>query len=208
MKLHRRVLMEAPYEISGSMKREPFSSFTSDTSLGRLYTPLGSMKTGGQEITLSLRNTMQGAIGTVKGDKPTGEPSNRIIFILDFKKRHTLENVPDGIDEGKILQVKSVAVDPELEGVGIASFAYSSLAKRGHVVLSDTSQFADGKALWKRMAARAHLHEYRIFVLDDEYGFKERDGEPISYDGQNIDDAEIWTRGKDLAGSHVLLAMK
>ena len=58
------------------------------------------------------------------------------------------------------------------------------------------------------MAAKAKLRKYKIFVLDDEYGFVEKDGDPVVYDGSNIDDAKIWSSGEDLSKEHILLLMQ
>ena len=93
----------------------------------------------------------------------------------------------------------------------IRIFSIAALNKptnRGIFVLSDTSQFKDGKELWKAMASRANLKDYNIYLLDDEYGFIEQNGSPVVYDGSNIDDAQIWSGGDDVSKEHILLMMK
>ncbi len=192
------------------MPRLPFKhTFISDDALARLYTVLGTVQAHDQEVSIHLLKTKTSVIGTVTSAADRdGLPSNRCVFSLMFKDAHTLIRPPTGIDEAKILQVDRVSVDSDLENIGIASFAYSALAKLGYVVLSDSTQFSDGKRLWKRMAAKAHLRDYKVFVLDDLFGFKrDRNGRPIEYDGRNIDEADIWSRGQDYSKYHVLLMM-
>ncbi len=206
--LHRKIVQEMPYIHAGSMEREAFwNSFISNTSLVRLYGPLGAIQAGSEYVELHNLKNHPRVIGTVKAQKD-GEESNRIVFSLRFKVHHTLVNVPPGVDEARVIQVDKVSTERALEGMGIASYAYSELVKLGHVILSDTSQFDEGRRLWVRMATKAHLRNYEIFVLDDEFGFIERDGKPVVYDGSNIDDAEIWTTGEDYSGAYVLLLMK
>lgn len=199
-------LTEAPYGLEGKLKRPSWNTFTSDTSLTRLYTPLGKIQVADDEVTLHLLKPKTSVIGTIKAEKDN-ELSNRVIFSLKLKKKHTLAEVPKGINKAKILQVDKVAVDPDFEGRGIASYAYSALAEQGYSVLSDVAQFQDGKQLWKRMAAKAHLRNYRIFILDSSYGVQKKDGRPLEYNGSNIDDAEIWSSGEDYSKYHVLLMM-
>ena len=146
--------------------------------------------------------------GTVKSNHPEdGRSTNRIVFSLRFKPSHTLANTIN-VDDTKIIQVDKVSIDREFGNQGLASFAYSRLAMRGFIILSDNSQFTDGKMLWKKMAERAHLRDYKIYILDDEYGFITKDGKPVVYDSKNIDDAKIWTSGDNFDGFHKLLVMK
>jgi hypothetical protein len=207
MKLHQTILAEMPYEIEGEMERAPFkNSFISDNSLERLYTPLGTVQVRNEDVSLYLIKGKTSVLGSIRATKD-GEPSNRLVFSLMFKEKHTLIRVPIHIDEAKILQVDKVSTDPDYEGQGIASYAYSTLAERGHIVLSDVTQFQDGKQLWKRMATKAHLRKYKIFILDDLFGVRKENGKPVEYDGSNIDDAKIWSKGEDYSKYHVLLMM-
>jgi hypothetical protein len=212
MKLHdlKQILSEMPYEHDGEMKREPFkSSFISDGSLKRNYLMLGFIEALDELIELHVLNDIPPTVlGTISSKKPSGEDSNRAIFSLRFKPKHTLTKIPKEIDSSKIIQVDKVSIDKDFQGFGVASFAYAQLAKRGFIVLSDTSQFKDGKELWKKMASRAHLKDYSVYLLDDEYGFIQKDGEPVVYDGSNIDDAEIWSNSDDVSKEHILLMMK
>ncbi len=204
------ILNEMPYVHDGKMKREPFkNTFLSDSSLERNYAMLGFIEIEDELVDLHiLKDDPPCVKGTIKAKKTDGEDSNRVIFALRFKQKHTLVKIPKEVKSEKILQVDKVSIDSTFEGNGLASFVYASLIKRGFQVLSDTSQFTDGKMLWKKMASKAKLRDYKIFVLDDEYGFIQENGEPLQYDGSNIDDSKLWTTGDDLSGEHLLFIMK
>lgn len=204
------ILNEMPYVHDGKMKREPFkNTFLSDSSLERNYAMLGFVEARDEVVECHiLVDDHPNVTGTIKEKHPEGYDSNRVVFSLRFKSKHTIVKIPQKIDQSRILQVDKVSIDKDFEGFGIASFVYAQLAKRGFLVLSDTSQFTDGKMLWKTMATKANLRNYKIFVLDDEYGFIKKDGEPVVYDGSNIDDAKIWSSGEDLSKEHTLLLMQ
>lgn len=194
------------------MDRSEFGkSFTSDSSLARLYEPaFAEITVEGEKISFYMLKATKKIIGTIKATKPdTKQESNQIIFSIKFKSSTTLVKVPSELDSSKILQVDRTAIDPEYEGQGIASFVYISLAKAGYIIISDSSQFEPGAQLWKKLAREAHVKNYEIYVLDDEYGFmKDENGKIIKYDASNIDDAKIWSHDQDFSGSHILLTLK
>lgn len=204
--LLKQILKETPYTHDGVLKRKNMG-FISNTSLSRLYTLIGKIDTPKGEVSIHMLNSSPSIIGTVK-DIKEGEESNSGCFSLNFKKVHTLEVILPGIKKSKILQIDKAIVKKDYEGYGIASFTYSSLVKLGYTILSDTTQFNDGKQLWKRMATKAHLRDYVVYILDDTYEFYKKDGKIVKYDGSNIDDAEIWSKGEDYSKYHVLLVMK
>jgi hypothetical protein len=204
------ILTETPYHHDGVMAREKFgTSYTSDVSLERLYQELGEIKAKDDVVRLYLQNTKDNVIGVIKREKPdTKVETNAMIFTLRFKKRNTIDKMPAELKGHDILQVTKVSIDPSYEGVGIASLAYALLVAKGYVVISDSSQFTDGKMLWKKLAKEAKLKDYKVYILDDHYGFKKVGGKLVEYDASNIDNADIWTKGEDLSGEHILLVMK
>jgi hypothetical protein len=205
----KKILSEMPFQHHGTMKREFVGSFISTNSLSRNYIPLGIIEADDKSVELHLLNDDRAhVIGTVPVVKPDGEESNSNIFTLNFKDELTISKIPIGLDASKIIQVNSVSVRPRYEGYGIASFAYSRLAEMGFIILSDCSQFTDGRKLWEKMAKKAHLNSYKIFVLDDEFGLVEKDGEPVSYDGTNINADAIWSSDENYSKYHTLLVMK
>jgi len=212
MKLNqiKKLISEMPFQHTGSMKRElTGNSFISKNTLSRNYKFLGMIEVRLVFVELHiLDDERTHIIGTVPSITPDGEESNSTVFTLEFKQKTTLNKIPKSLDSSKIIQVDKVMIDKAYEGYGIASYAYSRLAEIGFIILSDSTQFTDGRKLWEKMARKAHLNSYKIFVLDDEYGFVERDGEPISYSGTNINAEEIWSGDDDFSKYHTLLVMK
>jgi hypothetical protein len=204
-----QILTEMPYNHEGTMKRSFGMSYTSDTSLQRLYKPLlAEINADGIKVRFYVRIATDAIIGVIDGFKPDGEKTNELVFILKFKTNNTLIKKPAELI-GKIMQVDKVAISKDFEGQGIASFIYATLVKEGNIILSDTSQFDDGKMLWKKMARKAGVSDYAVYILDDEYGFElGPDKKPLAYTSTNIDDAKIWSAGADVSKEHVLLVMK
>lgn len=204
------ILVETPYHHDGVMKtRGSTPTFTSDSSISRMYEPLIEFDAKQEMVRFFKLKATDKVIGVVRRKKPdTKEDSNEIIFTLRFKHKHTLIKTPTELKGKKILQVDKVFTDEDFRGEGFASLVYITLAQKGFIVISDSSQFTDGKMLWKKMAREAHAKDYNVFILDDEYGFvKGEDGKVMKYDSKNIDDAKIWTKGQDFAGEHILLVM-
>ena len=206
----KNIISEMPFQHHGTMKRElTGKNFISRNTLSRNYKFLGMVEAKIEFVELHiLDDERTHVIGTIPAIAPNGDESNTTVFSLEFKQVSTPNKIPKNLDASKIIQVDKVLIDKKYEGYGIASFVYSRLAEIGFIILSDSSQFTDGRKLWEKMAKNAHLNSYKIFVLDDEYGFIEKDGEPISYDGTNINADVIWSSGEDYSKYHTLLVMK
>lgn len=205
-----KILLEDHVHTDGQMPRGQIgSTFTSNSSLERRYDLIGELKTIEGLVRFYKLKDINSVIGVVDSKKPdTGEDSNAVIFSLKFKKAHTIVNMPKLFKDKTVLQVDKVITDPTCEGYGISSLAYLAIARMGYVVLFDTVQFTDGKMLWKKISRESKFKNYKVNILDDEYGFKtDISGKPIDYDSSNIDDAAIWTSGQDYSGEHILLAM-
>jgi len=205
------ILSEAPYLHDGKYTQPDMDKDTyhSNDTLTRNYRHLCTTSSAGVDINFYLQDNIR-CVATIKKKKEkTREESNLIVFSLLFKNVKTIINYPEGIKESEVLQVDSVYVRPEFREFGLASFAYMKLVEAGFIVVSDSSQFEDGKRLWKKLSREAHFNNYVIHLIDDEEGFlKDKNGEVITYDSSNIDDAKIWTAGIDLNGAHILLMMK
>ena len=76
----------------------------------------------------------------------------------------------------------------------IASFAYSSLVQGGYTIVSDNIKFIGGKALWKKIA-RTKLPNEVLYISHRNNFLLNDNGNPIDYNGINIEDSKIW--GKD-----------
>lgn len=207
------IMTESPYHTSGELIHQmeySDSHYMSDGSLNRLYDNIGSAELAGNIVSFYLLKNKRTILrGATKSKKKLGDQlldSNKIIFVLEFKSEPSIINYPVGISANDILQVDSVAVLSEFKGSGIASYAYGLLISTGFVVVSDRDQFTDGKELWKKMAREAHVQNYKIYLINDTSGFITDDkGNPIIYDGSNIDDSDIWSSGINHSGEHILL---
>lgn len=198
-------LAEIPYEIDEQASESKLTTL-SDYTLSRGYDKLGTFLPaveGRGLVTFFAEKTDHMVIGTVKvlvrvGKNKT-EVRNKAIFNLSFKRVNTLECEIPEFKNRKLLQVNRVRTSTEHQGLGIAVAAYISLAKHGFVVLSDSTQFSDGKHLWKSIIQLAELKNYHIAVVDVEHGI-------IGvYD--DIDDSKIWTTDQDYSGERILLAL-
>lgn len=211
----KEILGETPYHHEGdyAQPREVAKmQFVSDSTLSRGYDKIGEFNTSAVgEVSIYLLKQGSSVLGTIKSEKQIGDTavnSNRVVFFLRFKQFPTIVNYPIGITKNTVKQVDSAYVSSEFRGFGIASFVYSLMIANGYVVVSDSAQFTDGKELWKKMAKEAHAESYKIYIIDENGFLKDDSGEPIVYDGSNIDDAKIWTGGLDMSGEHILLMLK
>ena len=205
------ILSETPYLHDGDYTPRDYkkNTFISDRSLARDFKFLGSDVFVNDKIYFHIIDNLR-VHGTTKQKKDkTNEDSNKIIFSLKFKTTKTINNIPDDLKNKNIVQVDSVYVDSEYSGIGIASYVYLMLADQGYVILSDSSQFEDGKQLWKKIARESNFDDYQIRILDVDEGYlKDKDGKIISYDSSNVDDAKIWTSGANTNGEFILLSLK
>ena len=207
-------LFEEPYEhTSGHHRDDQVEKYgqMSDDALKRDNIFLGTVDSRhGEKIRIyALKEPKYAVIrGLIDGHDELGRKTNFVVFALRFKKK-VQAILPPSLDINSCFQVNSVFISPEFRNEGISSTVYRYLTSKGLVIISDNTQFTDGKELWKKLVRDTALGEYKIFILDDEYGFeKDENGDPIEYDGSNIKDSKIWTSGDDLSGYNKLLVMK
>lgn len=207
-------LFEMPYEHTNGHHRDTdvehygqisFSALTRDYE----YLGLVDSRQGENVRIYALKSPNFAVIkGVIDGQDGLGRNTNFVVFALRFK-RNVLARIPAEVDASMCIQVNSVFISPEFRNEGISSTVYKYLTSKGFVIISDNTQFTDGKELWKKLVRDTAYGEYRIYILDDEYGFeKDEKGRAIAYDGSNIKDSKIWTSGEDLSGFHKLLVMK
>lgn len=201
------------YEILGSMpknekEQEELSKSTtlSDFSLGREYIKIGATLPAHQDwglVTFYLGKNTQFLIATIKVlvkiTNTKQEVRNKVIFSLNFKTDTTLECEIPEFENREILQVNRVRTYDDARGLGIAVAAYVNLAKRGFIVLSDNTQFTDGKMLWKSIINEAELKNYKISIINVEKG--------VVGTFQDVDEDKIWTVDEDYSGERMLLAL-
>lgn len=175
---------ETPYHTSGKFSTDTLSKLSySKNTLNTQFTKLGDYN----DYEFYLQNTHWRAVVLHEG---------RFVAELMFKDRPT-----EKVDLPKILQVNSVKMDKKYRSVGAITELYISLVKHGYVILSDATQFTDGKMLWKRIARESDASGLRVRIYS-----KEKLGDK-QYDGSNIPDSEIWSTGEDYSHFHTLLVL-
>ena len=107
-----------------------------------------------------------------------------------------------------IFQIDSVEANRLDKNKGYGFMLYLALIKAGYVVFSDYNQYSGGKALWKKLVSLMKAHNYSIYIIDNGHPVLDDKGEPLVYDGNNIDDADIWSTSPDTTKYHVLLMAK
>lgn len=75
-------------------------------------------------------------------------------------------------------------------------YLYLELAAR-YVVISDNTQYLDGQELWKKITRKTINSKYKVYVIDQCKVRVDPEGEPVTYDSKNIDDAELWSESSD-----------
>lgn len=213
MKIEELLEMAPPYHPKGEKpprhwaKKNDF--FISFSAIHRAYDEIGFANFTTLDLIFYMSKEAKTVFGGYEDTDPfTQELGFRVIFVLDFKSKLTIVNFPKQINRRKCLQVQKVHTLEKYQDRDIAQFVYQLLVSRGFTIISDTTQLDGGVGLWKKMARQAHLNDYQIHIIDDEEGFlKDGNGDLLTYNSKNIDDAIIWTHDLDFSGQHKLLVM-
>jgi hypothetical protein len=130
-----------------------------------------------------------------------------VLGTLDFKPPLISGNgLVDTTAHKHVLQVALAHVVPNRQQRGIGLQLYAALAHAGYVIISDNTQYLGGQALWKRIARETLGGRYQVFVLDNGVPRLDAAGQLVTYDGSNIDDAELWS--EDRSRKYTLFALK
>ena len=120
---------------------------------------------------------------------PDDPDRNEILAVVTF------ENRADDLPVQNPLQVHTAytAVVGH-QNIGLMTDLYDALVKNGFTVISDFEHSDDAVGLWKGLGRKAGGRELAIHVWSDDTSDWIRDaaGQPIQYDGTNIDPAHIW----------------
>ncbi len=193
------ILAETPYLHPGEMPRVILDgSYSLNTIKREFGKQLGVV--GGMNILIDTHAST--VIGIPLNGKLTAAGRVLPTFALKFKHsnlitfKHLFPNV---------IQVDVVAVDPFSGNKGVASSIYKKIVDAGYTLVSDVTQYDTAKALWKKIATDT---SYKMYVADVDHGlFKDEDGQPIVYDGNNIADDQIWSMGSDFDGQYRVLIL-
>ena len=176
-------LFEGPYHID--QDRAPVVKATaqpSDEGLRRENDLLGELHFGDEVFSFWLSKNKKAAIVSTKIQN-----SNSIVLTVKFDNRA-------GLPVKNELQVHTVYNQQHHRNKNLAMAMYVLLARYGFTVVSDFEQFNGGKALWQKMAKESSTRNFVVRVWSDEKEdwIRDQDGTVLSYDGTNIDDADIW----------------
>lgn len=167
--------------------------FYSEDTIKRDFTLIALIDYDKKKVVVVLSKTKKfaavGFMGVRKEDKKVGMT---IVGTVEFKDEPNIA-YDRAIPTGKnVLQVDGVEILPKYKTKGYGFLLYLSLAKYGYVIISDNTQNRGGKVLWKKLAKLANAENYKIYILENGRPVLDDSGEPIKYDGTNIDDADIW----------------
>ncbi len=215
MKL-KELLEMAPYHAKGENPPEHWKKtlelFFSESAVQREFEELGEFDIDRNlysvdKLKIIARKEGRMVYAVYQDINKYNETGWRVVFVLEFKNKPTLINYPKDINKKLLLQVNKVNTDKNYRELGLASYVYQLLIKKGFIILSDIIQLDGGKALWQKIARRSNFDNYKIRIIDDEIGYLKRNGKILEYDGSNISDDEIWTTEMNFDGEHILLIM-
>jgi hypothetical protein len=150
-----------------------------------------------QQYWCLLRKDKQSAAIGIPGQRDDGAWGLDILGTVDFKPTTLLSGRKEFSIPGSVLQVSLVEIVPKRQGRGWGLYLYTALAEAGYVVISDNTQYIGGQALWKRIAADTLHNQYKVYILKDGEPLVDDKGELVTYDGTNIDDAQLWSTNAD-----------
>lgn len=185
-------LFEMPYQL-GQINTPLINNIAtpSDAGLNRENFFLGELQQGEDLFRFWLSKNEKAATVTIKR---AGVERNEIVLSVRFDNRA-------GLPVDRELQVHTVFNQVEFRNRNLAMAMYVLLARYGFTVVSDFEQYDGGKALWKKMAAESLIRKFVIRIWSDAQGdwIKDSTGEPVVYNGENVDEFFIWN---DLQRKH------
>lgn len=195
----QEVLLEMPYFSDSELPVDDVKvSRVSTNTLKRWYKPLGQFEQDGHIVAGYIKNDMTSAIIGHYIERDDGVGALRIFVHLKFHSPQSTNQYHPGIQYlfDKPIQIDVVTAANELRGFGYGYQLYRMLLQNGFSVVSDTTQYRGGKALWQKIVKRSALDNHNVYIYQDDTLMKGPDGKPIIYDGSNIPDNQIWSTNK------------
>jgi hypothetical protein len=124
-------------------------------------------------------------------NKPGISFFGRLLFKdqLDLSKKDLEDIHPENV-----VQVDEVEVLEKFKRRGYGFLLYFTLIKNGYTIISDNVQYlVGGQALWKKIAKKSKVEDFKVYILDDADFRTNSNGEILAYDGLNIDDSDLWS---------------
>jgi hypothetical protein len=204
MKLQQ--LLEMPEIRKTELAPRVARPFFSEASLARNYDFIHrGTSLGGTDYWVVLKKDSSMAALGFPGQRSDGAFGMDVIGTLEFKS-HNLSGLKT-ITAGKnVLQVGLAHIVPKHQSQGWGLYLYTSLAAAGYIVISDNLQYLGGQAIWKRLAHQSLHDNYSVYVIDQGEVRLGTDGQPVLYDGSNIDDSGLWS--EDATSKYTLFVLK
>lgn len=137
---------------------------------------------GDQQILVGLaRDESKCVAGLVKGDRVSTR------CVLEFQGI-TFNNPIDAPS----LQVDLVQAEANEQGTGFGYEIYKALLNAGYALYSDAVQYNGGRKLWEKIIRKAGQHGHYVMVVRDGEIMKDKDGQPIKFNGANIPLDQVW----------------
>ncbi len=195
MKTFREFLFETPLDLDKPAEfTEVWETYLTKDEIDKL-THLISLKEIG-----FYQYSDDNIIGVVK-DKG----KFKIIFELEFKDEPF--EVPDSVKQP--LFVDTIDLAKEFRGEMVSKTIYNLLANMGHTVVSDTVQYTGGRKIWEDIAKSAPKNKLKVKIYNilTKTFLSDDNGNPIEFDGFNIDHNEIWTKMPNTKGQTIVLTL-
>ena len=194
------ILSEMPREIG---KDAPFyfkidDIFVSQEALVRTYDLLGNIdinnvayktwlsKTKGRSLITTAIPNPDEIPYTIRTSSVSDSPRQLVVVDLHFKNTQLPIRNP--------LQVDTVSTNTRFTNNGLALMLYVVLARYDYSVISDGTQYNGGIGLWKKIAIESNDRKYVVRIWDKNSNdwLKNQNGEPIKYDGKNLNHESVW----------------
>lgn len=181
--------------------------FYSNDTIERDFEFANKFEIDGQDVFVVIaKDRSKAAIGSPGVRKTDKKAGMNIVGIADFRKPDISSSKWFNFNQN-VLQIDSVEVHKKFKTLGYGFHLYLGLVKAGFVIISDNYQYVGGKSLWKKIATQDKANEYKVYVIDNGQPICDDEGNPLEYNGTNIDDADIWSENSD-EKHFVVLAMK
>lgn len=178
-----------PIDLPHFMHRQ----FHSNRSINSLYNMLKPISNYCVGISKDNSYAFIGELGIRQEDQVAGA---YIYGHIEFKDQLNVSSTIH-VDYGdKVLQVDGVEIVKEYKNRGIGYYLYLTLIHNEYTIICDNLQYLGGQAIWKKIASQSINNQYNVYIIDDEELLM-KNGQPVKYDGSNIDDCEIWSTCKD-----------
>lgn len=183
------ILFEGPYH--HNQDYAPIIKMDSYPSLEGLQREnffLGLLEKEGKDFRFWLSKSKGTAKVSVDGTDELGQRRQLIVTSLVFHKFGA------GLPVDNELQVHTVYTHQDYRGLNLSMALYVVLCRYGYTVVSDFEQYNGGKALWKKMSQEADARRFTIRIWSDLTSdwVTDENGNPLSYNGANLEDDEVW----------------